>query len=229
MALFLLSICGSEQSSALRHSYICGIGVGQTYFPKNDVFIDEFMEPLLQTLLPVIFVYPLEVSIVFQYIGDMHRIHCWENSPPPRNAPLLHGNTLHCILTPKFKNSIKIAKENVTAFYKCTLAISFQCNNQSILLFTPHLQQSFYDGQNTCLCEKKIFFESSSLLLWDVMMIFPTTKLIHDLTWAPWSWEERAFLSRASGQVLSKYQCPCRTGPPWSDEEEIDALSVSWW
>ena len=56
------------------------------------------------------------------------------------------------------------------------------------------------------------------------MMIFPTTKLIHDLTWAPWSWEERAFLSRASGQVLSKYQYPCRTGPPWSDEEEIDAL-----
>ena len=116
LVLFLLSTCGSEQSSALRHSYICGIGVGQTYFPKNDVFIDEFMEPLLQTLLPVIFVNHLEVSIVFQYIGDMHRIHCWKNSPPLGNKPLLHGNTLHCILTPKFKKFDKNRQRKCDCF-----------------------------------------------------------------------------------------------------------------
>ena len=50
----------------------------------------------------------------------------------------------------------------------------------------------FYDGQNTCLCEKKIvsvlnhqhtIFHCFEITF--VMMIYLTTKLIHDLTWAP--------------------------------------------
>ena len=128
MALVLLSTCGSEQSSALRHSYICGLGVGQTYIlPKTWRFRWWILwTPFLQRALPVILVYPLEVSIVFQYIGDMQRIHCRENSPPPKGMRLFYTEIDSTAFWPQSsRNLMKIAKENMTAYYKCTFMASY--------------------------------------------------------------------------------------------------------